>query len=95
MDLSLANLKSSNQFHKFHEELNRVLKIHVIALTFFRLELDKGVKEEEVKKKMYGSGELWGGMTSWKNPSLAQVFGLSRSLVPPSPARIASGHLQP
>lgn len=69
MDISNANLESGNTFHLFHEELNRVIKINVIALTLLRQQLASGLSEQEVKEKVYETGELWGGMPSWTNPN--------------------------
>jgi hypothetical protein len=68
MNLSNAVLESGVNFHRFHEELNRVMKINVIALSLFHRQLASGLSKKEVKEKVYDTGELWGGMPSWKDP---------------------------
>lgn len=70
MDFENANLESGHNFHRFHEHLNHILKINVIALWVFRQQLAAGLSEAQIKEQIYedGQGELWGGMPSWKNP---------------------------
>jgi hypothetical protein len=68
MDLSHATLESYFKFHKHHEELNRNLKVAVIALNLLKLKLDAGATMAEIKGIMYGTTNMWGGMPDWTDP---------------------------
>lgn len=68
MNLNKVCSESGLSFQRFHEDLNHVLKTNVISLSLFKLTLDEGLSKEEIKQRVYKTGELWGGMPSWKNP---------------------------
>lgn len=68
MKFTEARLESALKFHRFHEELNRVMKVNVISLALFKQQLDSGLSVNEIKQKVYETQELWGGMPAWTDP---------------------------
>ncbi len=69
MDLSSANTEALLRFHRFHERLNRSIKMQTIGLGLLADEIDAGTPEKAIKHKLYERpGWLWGGMPSWLHP---------------------------
>lgn len=65
MDVSTGNTESMLRLHRFHERLNRSVKVQAIALGLLADEIDTGVTAAALKKRMYARGRLWGGMPDW------------------------------
>lgn len=69
MDSSNAQMPAFLRFHRFHEDLNRRLKIGVIGLDVLAESLaSKAHNFNSIKDLCYSRGELWGGMPDWTDP---------------------------
>ena len=68
MELSGANTEDSLQFHRFHEHLNRTIKISVIGLGVLSEAIQTGRTEKEIDALLHNQGWLWGGMPDWTDP---------------------------
>lgn len=69
MDISFANTEALLRFHRFHERLNRSIKVQAIGLGLLADEIDAGTGAEEIKRRLYARpGWLWGGMPDWNKP---------------------------
>jgi hypothetical protein len=69
MDSSNAQMPAFLRFHRFHEDLNRRLKIGVIGLGVLADSLaSKAHNFDSIKDLCYSRGDLWGGMPDWTDP---------------------------
>ena len=57
------------QFHRFHERLNRSIKVQAIGLGLLADEIDAGITAVALKQRMYARQALWGGMPDWAGAS--------------------------
>lgn len=69
MDSSNAQMPAFLRFHRFHEDLNRRLKVGVIGLGVLADSLaSKAHNFNSIKDLCYSRGDLWGGMPDWTDP---------------------------
>jgi hypothetical protein len=65
-----GNLESTLRFHKFHESLNKSIKVQVIGLGMLADEIDAGISPTKIQERLYArSGWLWGGMPDLNDPT--------------------------
>jgi hypothetical protein len=69
MNISTANTESMLRFHRFHERLNRSIKVQAIGLGLLAEEIDAGITAAALKQRMYSRQALWGGMPDWSGAS--------------------------
>lgn len=68
MDLSAAQMPAFLRFHRFHEDLNRRVKVGVIGLEVLASSLSSKVHDyDSIKDLCYSRGDLWGGMPDWSD----------------------------
>lgn len=65
MDLTGANTESMLRYHRFHERLNRSIKMQVIGLGFLADEIDAGTPAAAIAQRATARQGLWGGMPDW------------------------------
>ncbi|WP_322418906.1 hypothetical protein [Mesorhizobium huakuii] len=69
VDFTGANTEASLRFHRFHESLNRSLKVQAIGLGILADAVESGRSEKDIKAALYKRpGWLWGGMPDWRTP---------------------------
>lgn len=67
MDITVGNTEAILRYHRFHERLNRSLKMQAIGLGFLADELDAGVGVAAIKQRVDARADLWGGMPDWNS----------------------------
>lgn len=69
MDFMAANTEAILRFHRFHERLNRSIKVQAIGLGLLADEIEAGTDPDAIKNRLYARpGWLWGGMPDWADP---------------------------
>lgn len=67
MDITTGNTEAILRSHRFHERLNRSLKMQAIGLGLLADELEVGVSVAAIKQRVDARADLWGGMPDWNN----------------------------
>ncbi|MES3043737.1 hypothetical protein [Sphingomonas faeni] len=76
MDIMTGNTEAILRYHRFHERLNRSLKMQAIGLGFLADELAAGVGTAAIKQRVDTRGDLWGGMPDWNNVAEDVAFAV-------------------
>ncbi|MBB4395069.1 hypothetical protein [Bradyrhizobium sp. ERR14] len=74
MDITYANTEALLRFHRFHERLNRSIKVQVIGLRLLADKIEEQRPLQEIKDTLTSHNEFIGAMPDWTDP-----IGLVRS----------------
>jgi hypothetical protein len=74
VDIEYASIEPFLHYHRFHERLNRSIKVQVIGLRLLADSIEQGHPFQKIRDTLATHNEYIGGMPDWTDPT-----GLVRS----------------